>query len=293
MRIPIFEHKVIKPLQAFGLKNSFWDIHIDTVIYTWVAMAVIFGIVIAGRFFFMRKKVNPFSFALEQLTEFFVNLCRESFGFFEYNWFAFVMALFVFTLVCNSAGMLPFINEPTEDINTALACGICSFMYVQYQKIKIEGFWPYIKEYFKPIFILFPLNLIGEFAKIASMSFRLFGNILGGAIIILIALQSIEAYRIHFMIYVAIALPLMWLISKKVDLKKYPHLNRIFAINNLIIFSCAWLIMFFGIFEGAVQAFVITMLTVTYLSLVGKDDSHDEPTPEQPTQISSAREGAI
>lgn len=281
MKIPIFEHRAVKPLEKFGVTNSFWDLHIDTLMYTWVAMIVLFAIVIAGRFYFKRKKINPFSYTLEQITDFFVNLCKDSFGFFKYEWFAFVTSLFVFTLLCNASGMLPFVEEPTKDINTALACGISSFIYIQYQKIKFEGLWGYIKEYFKPIWlfpIMLPLNLIGEFAKIASMSFRLFGNILGGAIIIVIALKSIEPFRVHFMIYVAIALPLLWLFSGRIDPKKHPYISQFMSLNNLIIFSGAWLLMFFGLFEGIVQAFVITMLTVTYLSLVNKDDDEETPT---------------
>jgi F-type H+-transporting ATPase subunit a len=280
MKIPIFEHKVIKPIAKLGFKHSFWDLHIDTVMHTWVSMAILFAVVIAARFYFKRKKTNPFSHALEQMTEFLVNLCKDSCGFFRYDWFSFISSLFLFTLVCNAAGMPQFVNEPTEDLNTALACGVCSFLYVQIQKIKIEGLWGYISEYFKPIFILFPLNIVGEFAKIASMSFRLFGNILGGAIIVIIALRSLEPYRVHFMIYVAIALPAIWLISKTIDPKKYRFLHRFITFNNLIIFMGAWMMMFFNIFEGVVQAFVITMLTVTYLSLVGKDDPEEEPKAE-------------
>jgi len=279
VKIPIFEYNAIKPLEQFGLTSKFWDIHIDTLIYTWVAMSLLLVIALAGRFYCKHRKINPFSYALEQIIEFFVNLCNDSFGYFNYKYFSFVMALFTFVLLCNSVGMLPFIKEPTEDLNTALACGVCSFLYVQYQQIKTAGILGYFKEYFKPIFILFPLNLVGEFAKIASMSFRLFGNILGGSIIVVIALKSIEPYRIHFMIYTAIALPLLWVFTKVIDLTKHRIIGPLVSINNLIIFVGAWLLMFFGLFEGVVQAFVITMLTVTYLSLVSKNN--EEPSQEK------------
>lgn len=238
-------------------------------------MAFLFAFIAIARFYYKRKKTNPFSYLVEQVIKFFVDLCRDSFGFFDYDYFAFVMSLFTFTLFCNLSGMLPFVVEPTEDINTALACGLCSFIYVQYQFIKIHGTWGYIKEYFEPIPLLFPLNVIGEFAKILSMSFRLFGNILGGGIIIVIALQSVRAYRGHFMIYVGIILPLIWLVGKIPSLAKHPKIQTLTNINNLIIFIGAWLLMFFVLFEGAVQAFVITMLTITYLSLIGKETSDE------------------
>ena len=309
MKIPIFEHEAIKPLKNFGITHKFWDLHIDTLIYTWISMAALLAIIIATRFYLKRKKINPFSYTIEQIVDFFVNLCKDSFGFFKYRWFAFISSLFVFALVCNASGMLPFIEEPTKDINTALACGISSFLYVQFQKIKISGIWEYAKEYIYTIpipaptsiirmlitpvllvlnLLLIPLNLIGELAKIASMSFRLFGNILGGAIIVMIVLKSIEPFRVHFMIYVAIALPILWLFAKRVDVKKYPYINYFMSLNNLIIFSGAWLLMFFGIFEGLVQAFVITMLTITYLSLVIKNDDDESETEAKEIKLKEA-----
>ena len=273
MKIPIFEHATVYPLKALGLTNPFWNIHIETIIFTWISMAMIFFIVFTGRYYFKRNKVNPYSYAIEQVIEFFVNLCKDSFGFFEYRYFSFIMALFVFTMFCSFSGMLPFVKEPTEDLNTALACGVSAFLYVQYQKIRVVGIAGYLKDYFKPIFILFPLNIVGELAKAASMSFRLFGNILGGSIIIVIALKSVESHRINFMIYTAVALPAIWLLPKLFDLSKHKYVQQIINFNNLVIFSGAWLLMFFGLFEGVVQAFVITMLTVTYLSLIGQKKS--------------------
>jgi F-type H+-transporting ATPase subunit a len=60
------------------------------------------------------------------------------------------------------------------------------FVIAHYVGIKTKGFKAYIKEYFEPMFFMMPLNLIGELAKIVSISFRLFGNIMGGSIIILV-----------------------------------------------------------------------------------------------------------
>lgn len=272
MKIPIFQHAAINPLAWLGLTGSFWEIHIDTLIFTWIAMAMIFAIVFATRFFCRRHETNPFSFAVEQSIEFFVELCNESFGSFKYEYFAFITSIFIFTMFCNFSGLLPFVKEPTEDLNTALACGVSSFAYVQYQKIKCVGFWNYWKDFFKPIFILFPLNVVGEIAKAASMSFRLFGNILGGSIIVLIAIQASAPYRIHFMIYTALALPLLLLLPRLVDLEKHSFLKNIITINNFFIFSGAWMLMFFNLFEAVVQAFVITMLTTTYLSLISQNN---------------------
>lgn len=97
-----------------------------------------------------------------------------------------VCALFMFLLLSNWLGIIPHFEEPTRDLNTTFGLGLIGFFLAHYAGIKAKGFKAYSKEYFQPIFFMMPLNLIGELAKIVSISFRLFGNILGGSIIILV-----------------------------------------------------------------------------------------------------------
>jgi F-type H+-transporting ATPase subunit a len=97
-----------------------------------------------------------------------------------------ICALFLFLVLCNWIGIIPHLEEPTKDLNTPLSLGLMGFVIAHYVGIKTKGFKAYIKEYFEPMFFMMPLNLIGEVAKIVSISFRLFGNIMGGSIIILV-----------------------------------------------------------------------------------------------------------
>jgi F-type H+-transporting ATPase subunit a len=97
-----------------------------------------------------------------------------------------VCALFMFLLVSNWLGIIPHLEEPTKDLNTTLGLGLMGFAIAHYAGIKSKGFKAYAREYFQPMFFMMPLNLIGEIAKIVSISFRLFGNIMGGSIIILV-----------------------------------------------------------------------------------------------------------
>jgi F-type H+-transporting ATPase subunit a len=140
-----------------------------------------------------------------------------------------ICALFMFLVLSNWIGIIPHLEEPTKDLNTPLSLGILGFVIAHYVGIKTKGFKSYISEYFQPFFIMMPLNLIGEIAKIVSIAFRLFGNIMGGSIIILV---------VSHLTY-SIVLP--------------PFLNA-----------------FFGLFVGAIQAFVFTMLTVVYISVQAK-----------------------
>jgi F-type H+-transporting ATPase subunit a len=97
-----------------------------------------------------------------------------------------ICSLFLFMLLSNWLGIIPHLEEPTKDLNTPLALGLMGFVVAHYAGIKSKGFKAYSKEYFQPMFFMMPLNVIGELAKIVSISFRLFGNIMGGSIIILV-----------------------------------------------------------------------------------------------------------
>mmetsp|Transcript_18460 Transcript_18460/g.8607 ORF Transcript_18460/g.8607 Transcript_18460/m.8607 type:complete len:225 (-) Transcript_18460:311-985(-) len=97
-----------------------------------------------------------------------------------------VCALFLFLTLSNWLGIIPHLGEPTKDLNTPLSLGVMGFIIAHYAGIRAKGFKKYLKEYCEPIFFMMPLNVIGELAKIVSISFRLFGNIMGGSIIILV-----------------------------------------------------------------------------------------------------------
>jgi F-type H+-transporting ATPase subunit a len=203
--------------------------NLDVMYMTWLVIIIllIFGYTCARR----RSRVpNLFQVLGELLVSKLYELTEDAMGKELAKTYApMVCALFLFLVLSNWLGILPHLDEPTKDLNTTLSLGIMGFVIAHYVGIKTKGFKAYIKEYFEPMFFMMPLNLIGEVAKIVSISFRLFGNIMGGAIIILVV--SYLTYNI--------LLP--------------PFLNA-----------------FFGLFVGAIQAFVFTMLTIVYISTQAK-----------------------
>ncbi|MBD3231613.1 hypothetical protein GF322_03030 [Candidatus Dependentiae bacterium] len=276
MKISIFDEKIIKPLEGFGLTHPFWHMHIETLRNTWIAMSILFVLVLIANYF-LRKKINIVAIVYEKAVEFFNDLCKESFGKkFRYEYFSFVSTIFFFTLAGCLIGLLPFCDESTKDLNTTLALGSLSFFYVQYQKIKIHGFIAFLKEFTEPFIVLLPLNIIGELAKVASMSFRLFGNILGGAIIYLIIINALEPYKIYFIIFSLAGLFIYWIATKIINLEKHYFANWFLKFILIIVFFLAGTQIFFGIFEGIVQSFVITMLTITYLAVAIQEENDDE-----------------
>jgi F-type H+-transporting ATPase subunit a len=130
---------------------------------------------------------GPWQQIAELLVQWFKELVRDALGeAYEDRYFPLICAMFIFLLLCNWVGIIPGLEEPTKDLNTTLGLGIMGFFIAHGTGIKAKGFTEYVKEYFRPIFFLMPLNLVGELAKVISISFRLFGNIMGGSIIIIV-----------------------------------------------------------------------------------------------------------
>lgn len=225
-----------------GLSHSFWTIHIDTLIYTWIALAFIIVLALLGRYYIDRPDTIG-GYLAETYARAFMRMIIQTLEHFDYRYCAFFGALFTYILICNLLIILPFMEEPTKDINTTLALALVSFFYVQKEGIRAHGIIGYIKEFFKPFFIFFPLEVLGKLATIISLSFRLFGNIFGGSII-----------------------STMW--SNAISGSVLAQLAGILLGINLVV------TLFFGLFEGLIQAFVFTILSLTYLSMAIAQEEH-------------------
>jgi len=125
---------------------------------------------------------------MEFIVEYTQTIARDQIGESYYRpWIPFVGTMFLFILGCNWAGaLIPWkiielpegeLAAPTNDINTTVALAlITSFSYF-YAGIKKKGL-SYFKRYIQPTPVLLPINILEDFTKPLSLSFRLFGNIL-------------------------------------------------------------------------------------------------------------------
>ena len=102
----------------------------------------------------------------------------------------FVATIFIYVGFGNLIGLIPGLPSATGDLNTTLGLGLMVFIVVQYEGMKEFGVWGYIKSFAEPVIFLLPINLVGELAKPISHSFRLFGNVVGGGIIITLIYQA-------------------------------------------------------------------------------------------------------
>ena len=109
-----------------------------------------------------------------------------------------VATLGIFILLSNYMGLVPGLMAPTSSINTTLGCAITIWVYYHYQGIREQGIVSYVKHFWAPPgtpwwigFIMFPIEIISHTSRMMSLSLRLFGNIFGEELVILILFSII------------------------------------------------------------------------------------------------------
>jgi F-type H+-transporting ATPase subunit a len=155
----------------------------STVVHTWIIMTVVCAvlIVMAKR---MRVKPTRWQNALEWIVEAIDGLIQNMIHEQPRLFLPVVGTLAIFITAANVGGLIPGLKSPTTDINTPLALAIVVFFSVHYYGIRRKGLLGHLKHYVEPIFILLPIEIASELARTLSLTFRLFGNILGEEIVI-------------------------------------------------------------------------------------------------------------
>ncbi|HOU14949.1 MAG TPA: F0F1 ATP synthase subunit A [Anaerolineae bacterium] len=155
----------------------------DTVISTWVMMALVLGVVLI-----LRRSMPE---ALEMLVDFISDTVSDMLGRPAEPFLPFLGAIMIFLLLANNLGLLPFIATPTKDINTPLAMALVVFFAVHYFGIREKGLWGYLKSLATPIF-MFPLEIIGQLSRTMSLTLRLFGNVLSSEFIVAVIFSLVQ-----------------------------------------------------------------------------------------------------
>jgi F-type H+-transporting ATPase subunit a len=95
-----------------------------------------------------------------------------------------VGSLFLFIATCNLAGQLPGVHPATGSLATTSALAAIVFFSVPIAGVFANGWWPYLKSYFRPNPLLMPLHVISELSRTLALAVRLFGNIMSGHLVV-------------------------------------------------------------------------------------------------------------
>ena len=213
-----------------------------TVFMTWGIMALI--IIVAMSFRRFELLPGKRQTLMETLLGYMLELTEDAVPRKRFIKPTFVIActLFIFILIANIITAFPGLNttvtedgmkltlfqdtwySPTSDLNTNATYAVMVLVISHVFAIKAKGFSTWIRSFFQPHWLMLPMNVISEIAKPISHSLRLFGNIMGGGLLVLI---------ISYLIKYFVMPPFLW--------------------------------GFFGLFSGAIQALVFSMLAIAYI----------------------------
>lgn len=203
----------------------------NTIVNTFLVVIIlsIFGIVVNNKIKKAKSDEVPSNFlnVVEILVEAIDNLVESNMGKQNVKRFGpYILTLAVFLGVANLLGLVG-LTSPTSDYSVTLSLALVTFVLTQFWTFKNGGgIGGYLKSFGEPIALLTPLNVIGELANPVSLSFRLFGNIMSGGIILTLVYQAAG------------------------------YIAPIFAVP---------LHAYFDVFSGLLQTFIFIMLTMIFI----------------------------
>lgn len=210
----------------------------ETVVNTWLIMAVLVVLSIIGTRSLQLVPKGKQNLA-EAVVEVLNNLTKQTMGDDKIGFAPYMGTLFLMLLFMNLLGLIG-LRPPTADLNTTLALAVMTFVMIHYFGARTKGLGTYLKGFTEPFVFLLPLNIMGELATPISLSFRLFGNMVGGLIVLSLAYGGLTS------------------LSSMLGLDLLP----LFQGGIPVVLH-----LYFDVFAGVLQTFIFVMLTMVFVSL--------------------------
>ncbi|WP_298438272.1 F0F1 ATP synthase subunit A [Geobacter sp.] len=160
----------------------------DAIAYTWLILAFLLILSLLAT-----KSLSAVPTGIQNFMEVVVggveNMVEETMGEKGRPYFPLIATLALFILVSNLTGLIPGFFPPTANLNTTAACAVIVFLSTHVVGVKKHGFH-YLKHFMGPIWWLAPLmffiEVIGHLSRPLSLSLRLFGNMNGHELVLMI-----------------------------------------------------------------------------------------------------------
>jgi F-type H+-transporting ATPase subunit a len=203
----LFEPSLLAAKLEVG-QHYYWQIgglrvHGQVFLTTWFVAALL-----VGAAFLATRKVERVPAGMQNLMEYALeyirDLAKDQIGEKEYRpWVPFIGTLFLFIFVSNWSGaLLPWklihipggeLAAPTNDINTTIALALLTSLAYFYAGFSRRGLG-YFAKYIEPIPVMLPINILEDFTKPLSLSFRLFGNILADELVVAVLVLLVPLF---------------------------------------------------------------------------------------------------
>ena len=161
---------------------------------------------------------------------------RDNMGKENEHFAPYIGTIFSFILVGSSLGLLG-LRPTTADLNVTAALAVMTFFLIQANAIKTLGVRGRLSEMCDPYPFMFPLKLLEEFTLPVSLTLRLFGNILGGVIVV-----DLWMHLMEYLSGLLTSVPFLRAVT-------------VLPLNG-----------FFDMFEPVIQTYIFSMLTMVFLS---------------------------
>ncbi len=104
-----------------------------------------------------------------------------------------VATIGLFVVIANLIGVIPGFEAPTAFLEMPLALALVVFVYYNYEGIRRQGVVKYFKHFLGPVWwlywLMFPIEIVSHFSRLVSLSFRLFGNVKGDDMFLMVILM--------------------------------------------------------------------------------------------------------
>jgi F-type H+-transporting ATPase subunit a len=187
----LLNHAFAKPVNAIlqSLPPSFHPANPEAPINNAVAMEVLVVSILILFFLLIRSRLNVdkpggVQHLAEMFHEFITDQSEQIIGHHSEKFTPFLLSLFVFILVSNLIGLIPGFESPTATPAVPLGCAVVAFIYYNLHGIKAQGPVNFVKHFMGPVWwlawLLFPIEIISTFARVMSLTIRLYANIFAG-----------------------------------------------------------------------------------------------------------------
>jgi F-type H+-transporting ATPase subunit a len=204
--IPLLLSPILAELEVG--KHLYWELggtrlHGQVFITSWLVMGALVVVSLLAT-----RKVERIPSGIQNLMEyaleFIRDLAKNQIGEKEYRpWVPYIGTLFLFIFVSNWGGaLLPWklihlpageLAAPTNDINTTVALALLTSLAYFYAGFRKRGLG-YFAKYIEPTPVMLPINILEDFTKPLSLSFRLFGNILADELVVAVLVLLVPLF---------------------------------------------------------------------------------------------------
>jgi F-type H+-transporting ATPase subunit a len=133
---------------------------------------------------------NPIQQTAELIHEFVSDQAESVIGHTGQRYVMFITSVLLFILLCNLIGLVPFLRTPTSEETVTLGVATLVFIYYHFQGFRAAGILGHLKHFLGPVWwiapMLLPIEIISHFARILSLSVRLYANMFAGEMVTLV-----------------------------------------------------------------------------------------------------------